>query len=655
MHDTIFQEISSSLNSPNESVRNKAFSEIMVLHSKSTADSLISLIRSENEVVKIRFFKFIAKYARSRTGLQIVTRFLDDENLQISQEALATFAEIECIGKKDFLLKLLKSSNKDVVEHAIKQVGQRRVLGAIDPLFELYEHADKDRKLLILRSVRAIRGTASIPWLIKEMHEHDEDLLYNILLTLGLFHKYISWHKFIGFLDHSSGAIRKAAIWALGNYSTKTIRDRLLHHYFNEKDTTVRNEIITVISQYRDTKIMHYLLSMAANAQEYTIRLLAESALDRFPKKMLYKLIRKNRRNPCDRTRSVIYEKACQVYEYTHVMRWLISTLRNDPSEQVRAICAESLGEIPDHTIIPHLEHAFLFDSSQTVRYTALLALTRLWRECDWQTINSILEFPEEKYSHAQQIILRFLQKKLIRDNWQIPETLVQRVMYNLYSETVNIRYLSIEILKILRHKPALVALVDIYIRTGLDDERLLVIETIEKIVYTDPEHLFAFLMQSRHNEQVFEALLEIFETIRFDTAYSYEMILQFSTLFVSERKKPMKKRLARTLMNIFEREYAHIPGLVEQENWNWIKIIMECAKYTEKNELKIFGAEIFLNNLSSENEQMQEVAIIMVGALCEQRAVETLTKIAISNKSMKLRELAKISLHQIINKDYAS
>ena len=40
---------------------------------------------------------------------------------------------------------------------------------------------------------------------------------------------------------------------------------------------------------------------------------------------------------------------------------------------------------------------------------------------------------------------------------------------------------------------------------------------------------------------------------------------------------------MAKTLMTIFGKAYKKIPELVEEENWNWIKIIMECAKYTVK------------------------------------------------------------------------
>ncbi|MDX9701755.1 MAG: HEAT repeat domain-containing protein [Candidatus Auribacterota bacterium] len=654
MRNDELNKLKSMINSPSEKLRDEGFSIISVSCS-STDKEYLSLIRSENEIVKIRFLKFISINNNSRAGLQIARQFLDDDNPEVREQALSACAEIECIGKKDFIIDLLQGSNEHVMDYAIREAGKRRMIGAIDILFGIYRRSDIKRKIYILKELRNIRGTSCIPWLIKEMEVNDTHLLYEVLLTVGLFHKYLSWNKFIVFSDHPDPAIRKAAIWALGNYRIKTIRNRLLDQYFSESDTTVQNEIITILARYRDKKIMLYLLDTAAHGKEFTMRLLAESALDRFPKKMIYALVRKYRRHKDDRIRAVIMEKAGSVCSFNSTAKWLVDALRNDPAEPVRAIAAESLGMVFDHSVIPHLEHSFLFDQSQTVRYTALLALTALWRAGDWETILSILEFPEDMYSQSQQIILRFLQKRILRDHWELPEKLRARIMFNLYSVVVNIRYLSIEIIKIINEKKAIVPLIDIYMKTEIEDERLLVIETIQKIAYSDPEFLFSFMLQSRHNEHVFIAVMELFEKIRFAPEHSYEMILQFSALFISERKKDMKKRLAVTVMNIFGREYENIPELIEQENWNWIKIIMECAKYTGQNELKVFGSEIFLKNLNNPNDQMREIAVIMVGALSEKRAIETLTKLAITNKSMKLRELAKISLHQILNEDTAA
>ncbi len=646
--------LKTTINNPSEHIRNEGFSQIVVSYTSSGHREL-PLIHDGNEVVKIRFLRFISRYHNSRTGLQIARQFIDDSNSEVSEQALATCSEIECIGKKDFILDLLKGTNDNVIDYAIREAGKRRILGSVDILFGIFKKADEKRKVLILKELRNVRGTSCIPWLLKELDQNDTRILYEILLTLGLFHKYLSWSRFVDYLNHNDESIRKAAIWALGNYSSTTIRNRLLEQYFIETDTTVQNEIITILSRYRDHKIIRYLLNMAAHAEEFTIRLLAESALDRFPKKMLYQLVKKNRRNADNRIRAVVIDKAGSAHSYKSTIKWLVDALRNDPEEPVRAIAAESLGMIREHSVVPHLEHAFLFDSSQTVKYTALLALTNLWHADDWQTILSILEFPEEKYSHAQQIILRFLQRRLMRDKWELPPRLRERISFNMYSNVANIRYLSIEIIKIIAEKSAIVPLIDIYMKSEIRDERLLVIEAMQQIVYEDAEFMFSFLLQSRHNEHVFNAMLDIYEIVNFDPKQSYEMILQFSTLFISERKKSIKKRLATTLMNIFGREYENIPDLIEQENWNWIKIIMECAKYTGQNELKIFGSEIFLNNLENANEQMQEISVIMVGALSEQRAIEKLTSLAITHKSMKMRELAKISLQQILNRDCAA
>ena len=458
------KNLKSTINNPSEHIRSEGFSQIVVSYTSSGHHTL-PLINEENEVVKIRFLRFIAKYHNSRTGLQIARQFIDDSNSEVLEQALATCSEIECIGKKDFILDLLKGDNYNVIDYAIREAGKRRILGAVDILFDIFKKSNEKRKVLILKEMRNIRGTSCIQWLLKELDQHDTRILYEILITLGLFHKYLSWSRFVDYLDHKDESIRKAAIWALGNYSSTTIRNRLLEQYFIESDTTVQNEIITILSRYRDQKIIRYLLIMAAHAEEFTIRLLAESALDRFPKKMLYHLLKKNRRNSDNRIRAVVMDKASLAHSYKSTVKWLVDALRNDPEEPVRAIAAESLGMIREHSVVPHLEHAFLFDSSQTVKYTALLSLTNLWHSDDWQTILSILEFPEEKYSQAQQIILRFLQRRLMRDKWELPDRLRERILFNMYSNVTNIRYLSIEIIKIIAERKAIVPLIDIYIK----------------------------------------------------------------------------------------------------------------------------------------------------------------------------------------------
>ena len=655
MPDLSNESILTLINSPVETYMNEGFSRLFDTSSIEAAVCLDNLIRNKTEtVVKIRLCTYIKKQFRSRRGLEVLVKFMEDGNAQLFIDAKEAFQEVECPGKKDVVLNMLNSSSDNVVEFAIKESGKRRIFGAVDVFSQLLENGDKDRKLMIIKSLKRISATGSIPILYTQLDNTDDKIVYETIQALGMFSKYISWNKLSKFLYHDSSAVRKAVIWFLMRYKSKSIRNLLLDRYFAETDVSVRNEIIEALQRYRDFKILVNLLFMSANGETNNVKILADSALNRFPEYLVYKMIKKYRKNKDDKIRLIVMHKASIVLSEKNVFKWLVDALKNDASEQVRVAAAESLRHYEGRSAVSYLEHSFLFDKSTVVRYTSLLSLTHLWKEQDIPTICSILEFPLEKFAHIQVCILRFLEKKLLRNEWDFPEKLYNMIMFLLYSDNLEIRYLAMQIFRIIKDKKAFIPIIDIYLESNIKEERDQALNAIQEIVYSDPEFYLAFLLQAKDHEKLFGSLLEIFEKIEFEAEMAYEMILQFSALFLSEKRKRLKRRLAKTIVNIFKREYSQLPMLVEQENWHWVKIILECSKYTKQDELKLFGSDIFIDHIKSDNEEMQKVAIIMAGSFQDERAIDDLTRIAITHKSKEIKMLAKVSINQILNGEEA-
>jgi len=97
-----------------------------------------------------------------------------------------------------------------------------------------------------------------------------------------------------------------------------------------------------------------------------------------------------------------------------------------------------------------------------------------------------------------------------------------------------------------------------------------------------------------------------------------------------------------------FKGNFYNLSEIMREENDQMIDIIIKCAKCAEKEELKIFGPDIFLDNLENTSRATQEIAIRMLGMFKEERALQKITRIAISHKSMEIRKIAKKAMQQI-------
>lgn len=639
------------LQSPNQSLKEEAFFHLMKSSSDETSALFDELIHGGDEVTKICFCTYIATHVTSRRGGEILKTLMEDENEYVHTEAAKAFSKLTCIGRKDIILEMLKSRSEVVIDYAIKETGISRVVAGIELLIKLYETASTNRRILILRMLREIRGTEAIGWLLNSLDTSDEKELFEIIHTLGVFHNYLSWHKITKFLSHSSPSIRRAAVWFLNRYRSKIIRTKLFELYFKESDPSVRNEIIHGLVQYKDFKMVTALLEMTVYADDYTMQLTAGSALDKFSPKLLYKMVKKYRKHPGEKIRVAVLLRAGHL-PYKKATGWLKDAFRYDPSEHVRAAAAEAFGTGLNKNATHDLEHAFLFDPSPLVQYTALMALTRVWGQNHWPKIYSILEYPEDRYTQAQLIVLRFLQKMILRENWVIPDPLRDRIIFRLFSENNHIRYLCIQILGTLKDKKALIPLIDLYIETSLTEEKERTLKAIEEISYDDPLFLLEYLILSRRNEKLFLKLLEIFDHLDFNPSFDYEIVIQFASLFLRERAVRIKKRIVKTFISLFQRKIYNLPQLTQKENVHWMQIIIECAKYAQQEALSIFGPEIFLENLDNADPAIQKIAIIMMGVLREERSIPKLTAIALKYGNNEIKMLAKEAVKKILRQE---
>ena len=454
MPDFKQETILSLIRSPSEIYMNEGFFRLFDTLSIEAAACLDNLVKNKKDtVIKIRLCGYIQKNFRKKRGLEVLFSFMEDGNAHVFMEAKKAFQSVQCPGKKDVVLNMLQSNCDKVVDFAIEQSGKRRIFGAIDIFPQLIENANKDRKLLIIKALKKISATGAVSMLYNELDNPDDKIVYETIQALGMFSKYISWNKLLKYLSHDSPVVRKAVIWFLMRYKSKTIRNILLDKYFEETDVGVRNEIIEALQQYRDFKILVNLLFMSANGETNNVKILAQSALNRFPEYLIYKMVKKYRKHKDDKIRLIVMHKASIILSRKNVFLWLVNTLKYDVSEQVRVAAAESLRHCQARTAVSCLEHSFLFDKAAVVRYSSLLSLTHLWSEQDVPTICSILEFPLEKYAHIQVCILRFLEKKLLRNQWAFPEKLYNMIMFLLYSDNLEIRYLAMQIFRIIKDK----------------------------------------------------------------------------------------------------------------------------------------------------------------------------------------------------------
>jgi|GEM_PF-2066649 len=654
MKTEYYDYITTLLASPDASVKFTAFSELIKNKSAEAEKYLHSIIYGDDRINKIWFSRYISKYMRSKYGLEILSLFMTDTNEHLRTEATEAFSSIECAGKKETLLKMIESDNDYTIDYAIEEAGKRRLFAAVQYLEAIYSKSDCKRKLKILKVFQQIRKKSCVRAIIRDLNTEDEILLFEIIHSLGIFHKCLTWHKLTRFMEHQSPAIRKVAIWFLNHYKSNFIRDKLIRRYFQEEDASVRNEIIEGLAGYNDFKIVSILVESAAFNEDYNIRILADSAIDRFPGKMVFKMIKKFRNHKNDRLRSIAMLKAGS-FPSSRILGWLADALQNDPSDHVRACAAESLGAMKIKKASHYLEHAFLLDKSQVVAYTSLLSLTKLWDNSDLNKIIAILEFPEETHTQAHIISLRFLQKRLMRENWEISCELRDRILFRLYSDNLEIRYLSIDILRILKEKRALVPLVELYLRTKNKDEDIIILKAVNDIIYDDPIYFLGFIINTRKKKTLFCKMLKILEKVDFSPEYDYEIILQITGMFLREKSEAIKKNIVSTLLTIFEKKYRNIPELADQSNEHWIRIILECSKYSDQEKLIVFGPDIFLKNIFNEDQHVQKISIRVLSLLKDERAIIPLTKIALRHRDLEVKEMAKLALRLILNEDNAA
>ncbi|RJP59546.1 MAG: HEAT repeat domain-containing protein [Candidatus Auribacter fodinae] len=642
------------LASPDTSLREQGFLYLLKNYTDESEQRLQDIINdTANEGLKIHLCNFIGEHPDLKNTLPLLALMMAGENTYLRDRATAHFTKIESPDKKECLLSMLESESDYVVDFAIEQVGEKRISASVQFLIEISKTADKDRIIKILDVFQKIRATESISTVLSFLNSADTKILFTAIQTLGAFYQFTSWNQIEPFLTHDAASIRKASIWFLNHYKNNQLKTIYLDRYFKEKDPSVLNEILDGLSQYEDLKILHTLLESAVNGENYTIQLKASSALDTFSPRILDKLLIKHIKNGNPHIRATAISKAGITSRKAR--RIIAKTLSIDSNDLVRIAAAERLGKSNDETFVPLLEQSFFYDTSKTVKYAALLALTKLWQLSHWPKIYAILEYPEEEYTQEQVIVLRFLQKKMLRENWNVPDELVSRILFKVTSPNANIRYLCVEILKIARSKKSVIPLIDLLLQSESPAEENHTIEAIQTITYNDPLFLFSYLVISRRNEKLFVRLLDILALIDFDPAFDYEMIIQFSTLFLRERSRKIKRHIVAALLTIFKNSYHNIGIVLDKENDDWTEIILECVKFAKQEDLKIFGTELFVQNLAHKDLSVQKISIKMAGLLHAEEAITKLTELAVKHPKEDIRKTARKALQQLMRRDQAA
>lgn len=655
MPKSIKETLKEQLLSPNDHVRDTVLESLLKGYTSEARDVLDQIIYGNDTILKIYLCRYISKYAHTRKGLLILQELMKNKNESLRKEAEEAFDKIESMEKRAVCLQMLQSDLEWVVDFAVDQVQKYHYRAAIEHLMRIYDGICDDiseeavsRKIKIIRVLRQMRRTESIKTLFKMSETDNEKILYEVIYTLGLFSRHIKPFRFLSYMRHKSPTIRKVTVWVLNRYKSKKIRRDLIDHFFLEKNPFVKNEIIDGLSGFNDYKIARALLHMAVHG-ESNVRLLAESALYRLSNKMKYALFKQYKSHKNVKVRVCVTLNSSQC-EGRKMHRMLCSILTDDENPHVRAAAAEALSMRANRSVVQNLYNAFMSDSDELVRYTALMGLTRLWNHDDENDIRSVLELSEDDDTQAIIIALRFIQKKILRENWSISASIADRALFRVSSKNPQIRYLSMEILCLVRDKRALIPLVECYMNAETPAEKQMILTAVEKIIYDDPMILFGFLIQARRRKPVFCAILEIMSNVALNKNYHYEIVLQLAMLFLREQVKALKVKIVSAFFTIFQAVYHTIPELAEVGNEHWIQVILRCAKYAREEELAIFGADIFLKNINHSDCAVQKIVIIMLGILQEEKAIKDLTEISLSHKSPVIRQLARESLAKIIS-----
>lgn len=645
--------IHDDLRSPDTTLREEAFSFVLGSNSDQADKLLAEIIHGDDDGLKIQFCNFIDTAPRTKRSFAVLAAFLEDSNTYLRDKAAKAFEKSDSFQKKTLIIKMLQSENDTVVDFAIKEAGNFRLTAAIPYLIHLCKTADKERLLKILAILHHIRATESIDTFLRMLDKDDEDILFTALQALGSFSKYIRWKKGIPFVIHYSPTVRKAAVWFLNHYQSRQIKELYLTCYFNETDFAVRNEILQGLTKYNDFKIIRTLVDTATKSDDSTARLLASSALDTLPMHMQHRMFRYYRSNKNPRIRAFVVSKLNIVNNRT--MKLVTDMLRKDTDPYVRAASAESLAHNKSDAAIQILEQSFFYDDSKIVKFSALMALTRLWEFEHWPKIYAILEYSEEHFAQEQIIVLRFLQKKLLREAWKMPEDLTARILYRLTSANMNIRYLCVQIVKTIKTEKAMIPLIDLYISSNNQYEREEILNALEAITYSDPLFLFSYIVLSRRNQKLFVHLIDIISQLKHDPSLDYEILLQFSTLFLRETSKSMKHKIVTSMLTIFKKAYCNLGSMIHAEAEEWIEILLECIKYARREDMKVLGPDLFLYNLDHEDPVIQKIAVSMMGLFEEERSIAKLSELAIKHKNEKIRVQARKSLYSIMSKETIS
>jgi HEAT repeat protein len=447
------QALVEDLKNSDQSLREKAVTRLMEITDPGLIKPLARLTRSENEILRIYFCRFLGTL-KHPAGIYYLITMLLDESDRVAKEAAAALDKIDHEKKTDGLVWILKKGNEFSKNYAIRVLGETQKYHVVPHIIRMMPKMDSLLKETSIEALRQLADPRSIKPLSRLLSDSNANVRFAAAFALGEMGNESICPALMKLLYDENSRVRQAGIWALGKLGYKEAVPSLIKMLKTEKDHNVRCEIVTRLGKLDKEHVVRPLIEAKALDEDQNVKMLAEWTLNRIPPQHKIHVLMPMAKDPDSKLRSQVLLEIGKVGDKKY-FQLLIDSLKDDSSSLARASAAAGLGFMGLRKAIPFLEKSL--DDEPIVQEQAMNSFAKLCTIDDVSLLKRLVSQPEEENLFLQESAIRIIGEVLtpqVLDD-QTSDLLISK----LKSPDTKIRYVTSETLGAVGGKQALDAL----------------------------------------------------------------------------------------------------------------------------------------------------------------------------------------------------
>ncbi len=370
----LVQNLKDILFNDNETVRAKAIKEMGSTESRKAMDILIMLTESSSDTLRRRAIQALGGYDSPAIIEPLMAR-VDKEFGENLVAIYASMGKAKSEKTIDFLIDGLKKDSPAIKAACVQALCEKRSDKAIEKLLTILVNPQEfqEQRIIVAKALAKTKRLDVLDAMVSLLGTSAEQLrskLEDSIVELDLPNTQTYLKKLIA----SDNEVERFSAAKIIIKQKKTGTGYMLRSLVNDQHEEVKNLVIMGLGDFKEPGVSEALIAILSDFEEPSnIRGNAARSLGRLAEEKAMPPLFDALRDEDEYVRGSA-AMALGNYKKTEVIDALGNTLFTDPSEMVKCMILESLGQIKDVRVLDYLKRAES-DFSENVKNTAVRIL----------------------------------------------------------------------------------------------------------------------------------------------------------------------------------------------------------------------------------------------------------------------------------------